>query len=141
MNLQGVTQALCNAFLAEFGEDTPVAFDNEVLQTEPTWMRMRVVELASEQKTLGRKGNRKFQRDCAVLVQVFEPAEGRVDGEGGVHGVLGLAEQVRRFFEGETISGAKFHAGGIGPDRLDADSGGRWTVQLVTVPFYFQETA
>lgn len=140
MNLATVTQALYGAFMDAWSS-TPVAAENEIFETEPSWVRLTVRELASEQQTLGPKRARRFRRDCAVYVQVFTPAEGAfLDVKGGVRAGLELAEDVRRFFEGESISAAKFHAATVTRERLDAETG-RWLTLLVTCPFYFHETA
>lgn len=140
MNVAQVTQALYAAFIDSWSS-TPVAAENEVFDAEPSWVRLSVREQVSEQQTLGPKGARRFRRECAVYVQVFTPAEGAfIDAAGGVRSGLELAEDVRRFFEGETISAAKFHAVTVSRERLDPATG-RWLVILVTCPFYFMETA
>jgi hypothetical protein len=141
VNLADVTKILAKTFLAGW-KSTKVALENEVFDKEPSWVRLSVRELASPQQTLGPKGARRFKRDCVAIVQVFWPVEGAFLGvEGGVDAGLRLAEDARRFFEGESIAPAKFHNASIGPPQKDPAAPGRWWTRNVSCPFFYVETA
>lgn len=66
--------------------------------TEPapgvSWARVSVVETDAGQSTLGPVGNRKYERDFSIQVQVFTPING------GAKTGPTLAEAARAIFEG-----------------------------------------
>lgn len=78
-----ITQAeelILGAFVAAWADRTPYQFDNESATgsgsanpadgTEP-WVRIVVRPQQNRQKTLGEAGNRVFERDGLILVQIF----------------------------------------------------------------------
>jgi hypothetical protein len=145
VNLADVTQALSNAFDDEFADEFPVRYENRVFDPpdgSAPWLGLTIVERLSEQATHGVAPNRRWQRTCAARVEVYTPPEGASAAStfgSGIKPTVDLAERVRRFFEGKSISGAKFRAASISTPTSDSD--GRWVQRIVDCPFYFQERA
>lgn len=76
-------------------------FENEDF-TPPVnapWARLSIRHNSGTQDTLGRTGNRRFERGGAVNIQIFTPQNI------GVGGVSTLATTVKNIFEGVSLSG------------------------------------
>lgn len=126
-------EACLQRFKTAWGTTTPVTFDNEAFdgdkQTRP-WVRLSVRIVGSEQHTLGPVGARRFRRDGLAFVQVFTLAN-----TGTAKGTE-LSEQAAAIFEGVSFNGLDFGAAQV----LSKGTEGKWYVNLVEVPFDFDET-
>lgn len=147
MNFVQVTEVLYEAFAAGWTGTAAGTVEYENTNFKPPtdatpWVKFSVIETRSPigQRTMGPTGGRRFDRRGNVMLQAFAPAEGLVTASGGAGPALTIAELGRAFFEGKTISPAKFHDATVGRARLAPQLQGRWFTVLVTCPFYFQET-
>lgn len=92
-------ESIIQQFVTDWGANSAYTIDNEEF-TPPTnapWVRVAVRHVASQQTSLGAVGNRKFDREGLVLIQVF----GRLDR--GTNAVDDLAEKALAIYEGKSI--------------------------------------
>lgn len=99
-DINSARQLIYNWFIDRWENETPFSFDNEEFDPpgDSPWVRLSVRNRVSNQSSLGRKENRKFIRDGAIIVQVFAPIEKGTDE------LDRLSELVREIFEGERLS-------------------------------------
>ncbi len=102
--LNEARESVYSRFETQWGTTTEFTFDNEEFTpTKSTqWARLTVRELDSNQQTLGRAGNRKFERRAVVNIQFFDALNV------GVAGLDTLAELARTIFEGVEFDGLAF---------------------------------
>lgn len=97
--LAAARESIYQQFVTDWAATSAFTFDNEAF-TPPVsdpWVRLVVRHAASQQASLGGVGNRKFDREGLVLIQVF----GRLDR--GTKEVDDLAEKALAIYEGKTI--------------------------------------
>lgn len=111
---------------------TPLTFENEKFEPPEgqPWVRLTVRNIQAVQRTLGRPGNRRFQRDAMMLAQVFVP------GDTGTKESDSLTEALRGIFEGVSFDGLDFRA--VSTREVGVDNG--WHSTLVEGPFDYEET-
>ena len=116
---------------------TPFVFKNEdeqdLYRGSVAWTRWSVVEIGSEQETLGAKGQRRYKRTCLLTVQVFTPTNSGTSQAGA------LTEEARALFEGEEFSELDFIDGvnilDLGPDKEK-----KWQQDSVRAAFVYELT-
>ena len=114
------------------GRNIPVAYDNQTLQGSGNrlWVNVAIQQTGSEQRTLGKVGNRRFRREGVLSATVRgKPGTGMQD-------LLTLAEGIRRIFEGKQF-GAINPVGGVLVQEEGRDVAGFAVV--VTFPFWYEE--
>ncbi len=122
-------EAIYGAFKS--GWSNPYYFDNEVVETEDgNWARLTVRHSTSNQETLGPVGNRKFQRNGNVIVQLFTKLGEATDD------VDSLSATIRAIFEGKTISGVNFSSVNV----REIGPSGAWYQTNIEAPFNYTET-
>ena len=101
------------------GDDEPESGD---------WIRLSVRYSTAPQVTLGRKDNRKFDRNGRLFVQVFTDAEiGRSNSDALVNELVDL-------FEGESFGGINIR----NVETRETGADGKWYIQLVECLFQFE---
>lgn len=133
--LNEASEAVLARFVSQWGSTTPYAFTNEEARDldggESAWAWVNVAEVGGGQETLGKKGDRKYERVAEVRIQVFTPiGEGTQEGEQ-------LASQARGIYEGERFSGLYFNDGRVtyvGPSEE------KWDQNNAVIEFRFYET-
>jgi len=97
-------ESIYQQFVTDWGSASAYTFDNEKFDppSDAPWVRVAVRHAASRQVCLGGVGNRKFDRDGLVLIQVF----GRLDR--GTKEVDDLVEKALAIYEGKTIDLIRF---------------------------------
>lgn len=129
-------QAILARFLANWTGTAAsrVLFQNEgssaVDSVLSPWVRLSIVELSSQQQTLGAVGTRKFRRVCQVAVQVMVPVNA------GARLAKQLAEQVRTVFEGQQFNELYFYDASVSPSVPEQ----KWLVTTVRTRFEFWDT-
>lgn len=136
-------EAICTHFEAaweslhpsdpEDPDHVPLAFDNEVFNSSPCWVRVSVQTTVRQQATAGPTGGRRFDSRGVILVQLF----GDVDQ--GAAALSALADDVRTVLESRRIGSPPdviTYAGSSRPAPTD----GRWHMRIVSVPFVVEET-
>ena len=131
--LSDAREAIYTKFISEWGTFTPYTFGNETFnseaQTNP-WVRLTVLNQASEQNSLGPKGRRKYRRTGFIVVQCFGLANT------GMKELDDIVMQVRTVFEGEKFDGVFVNdtvTREIGPE-------GRWFMTVVESFFHYNQT-
>jgi hypothetical protein len=118
------------------GPRTLSTLDNEAGFEEPTdgspWVRVSVRHFAASQQTLGKAGNRKFERQAATFVQVY------VKPDGGTKDADLLAHDAAAIFEGVSLDGTTIHFGDVITRETGPD--GKWYGVLVEARFRYTET-
>lgn len=112
----------------------PFTLENEefsVPQTGP-WARFTGRLTASTQRTLGRAGNRRFQRLGSLFVQIFDLIDV------GTNRSKQLAQTVLEGFEGVSLTGTTIRFYDVIPREIGPD--GRWYQTNVEINFEFDET-
>lgn len=115
----------------------PYALDNRKLETSaPIFATVEVTNVGSDQKTMGKVGNRQFERLGRVDVRIYGPrSQGR--GELDV-----IAEYVKELYEATrfgatpTFKGITTYATSIGEDRSNKEYPLHWCV-LARTPFEY----
>lgn len=95
------------------------------------WARVTVRSLPGGQETLGKEGDRKYQRSGSVIIQLFTSA-----GSGGLATSDAYSRSARDIYEGKSFDGLFFNNGQIreiGPD-------GKFYQTVVEVFFDYFET-
>lgn len=97
-------ESIVQQFVTDWGANSAYTFDNEKFAppVDAPWVRLSVRHVASQQTSLGGLGNRKFDREGLVLIQVF----GRLDR--GTKEVDDLVEKALAIYEGKTIDLIRF---------------------------------
>jgi hypothetical protein len=89
---------LMKEFIAEYATHTPVAYPNNEEFVKPTnapWVRFIVEDNTSSQRTIGKSGNRRYNRLGLITYQVFIP-----NNTGTYEGDI-LCEKINDIFEGK----------------------------------------
>ncbi len=108
-----------------------VTFRNEPYDPPATgpWLRMIVLWSDSQQQTLGKTGNRRYDRRGTILFQVFDTAGN------GVQVTDGIVQHIRDMFEGVRADGVVY----LDAQRRRIGVDGRWDQTNVEVAFYHEE--
>lgn len=127
-------QIVLSQWVTGWADETPFVFESEerpssISVGETSWAKVSIVDLPSEQHTLGKVTERQFLRRAAVSILVYTPTNA------GTQAALLLAQQARAVFEATTVSEVNFGTGSI--DRLGPVP--PEYVILVTVPFDYIE--
>ena len=130
-----------NALMVAFGEgfrdlrgarDIPYAWDNETKETSGRSISVEVSirNTASEQRTLGKPGNRRYRREGVLNVKITtRPGEQMQE-------TIELAQGIRRIFEGKQIKGVN-PIGGVLVQEEGREIAG--FITMVTFPFWYEE--
>lgn len=136
--LPEATEAICQRFNDAWADRTPVEWPNvipddgkpKLSHGNVSYASVHIKHEDSDQHTLGEKGNRVFQREGQVIVQVFVPA-----GKRGLEEADTLAKAASDAFEGETFGGVSYHRVSARTVGLD----GPWYQMNVTADYEFDE--
>jgi hypothetical protein len=112
----------------------PFCFENEKF-VEPTtgaWARVTLRGLDSIQETLGKPTTRRYERMCAVWVQLFVPVNT------GTELVKQLVDSARAVYEGVQFGNGVKPAGGCRTTVVGSD--GKWYEVVVVAPVNYYET-
>ena len=127
-------EAIYQAFQDGWGATSAFTFDNEKFDPpeDDKWVRVAIRGNDSNQETLGKEGNRRFERSGILFIQCFTPENQ------GIKDANTLAKTAREIFEGKRISGTTIYflsgtSRKIGPD-------GKWYQLNVEIPFRYDET-
>lgn len=125
-------ESIYQSFVTGWGSFTPSTLENEVFNptTGVSYVRMVVRHDDRAQETLGAVGNRKFETDGRVVVQIFTP----IDKGAGVADPI--VEKVRSIFEGKTIDSIRYYI--VNSRELNPD--GKWNMVVAEVAFVYNET-
>lgn len=120
------------AYLTEFNGQFPIALDNQPFTPPETgegvkWVRVNVKFTDGGQSSLGRLGNRKFEKYGLMFVQVFTPTGHATNDNDD------LAEDSLNLFEGERLGDLWFNSGRI----VTIGSDDEWYQQHVVLEFTF----
>lgn len=118
----------------------PYCFEGEVVESSATWVRVTFRPAVREQVTMGPENGRRFEDRGTIFVQLF------VDVGLGAKTMADLAGSIRAVYESRTIGtigtlelvtfAASRRPGG---DRDPRQSDGRWSMSVVTIPYWFDE--
>ncbi len=97
-------ESILQQFVTDWGANSAYTFDNEDFRppVDAPWVRLAIRHIASIQTSIGGLGNRKFDREGLVLIQIF----GRLDR--GTKAVDDLAELALAIYEGKSIDNIWF---------------------------------
>lgn len=115
--------------------NVPYVFDNDVRDESATYARVRIIDLPSEQWTLGAPGNRKFQRTGDIEVELKGP------GNVGSKQLDQLTSAVRSVFESVRFGVTDGEQGVTtfaSSSFVEATDGQYW-ILVITTPFEYYE--
>jgi len=92
------------------------------------WVRVAVRHTTAPQVSLGKKTNRKFDRNGNIFIQVFD------DAGNGASGSDALVKELVDLFEGEEFSGIYIR----NAEAREVGASGKWYMQLVECEFNFE---
>lgn len=118
----------------------PYAIDNRKLQQpSPPFARVEIVNLGSDQHTLGPAGRRRFERTGFIEVRLYGPAgQGRGSTDTLAEYVRDIYEATRIGADGEERGITTFAMNGPLEVRDDKEFPDLWCV-LCRVPFWYHE--
>ena len=112
--------------------EIPYTWDNQTLEGAGNliWIEVSIRNTASEQRTLGKPGNRRYRREGVLNVKIHTRT-GIGMGE-----TMELAQGIRQIFEGKQIKGVN-PAGGV----LIQEEGREIAefITMVSFPFWYEE--
>jgi hypothetical protein len=115
----------------------PYCFEGETIDAAATWVRVTFRGAVRVQATLGPEGGRRFEDRGTIMVQVF------VDVGLGVKTAAALAGSVRTVYESRTIGSSELVTYAAtrrtGGERDPRQTDGRWSMSVVTIPYWFDE--
>lgn len=124
--------AVQTRWIQQWGNTTPYVFENEAGKEPSTavpWVRVSFRNLGGTQHSLGGIGNRVWQRDARVFIQVMAPANK------GMQGGADIAQQARAVFEGERLGELICYEGNVRETKPD----GKWYVTLIEIRAQYYE--
>lgn len=126
-------ELIYSTFQTGWGSLTPFTFDNE--QWDPPdgtpWVRLVVRNGTRRQKTLGRVGNRKFEREARVILSIFTlPNTGQTLADE-------LSQVFLNLFEGADL-GVNVFAGET--DYRERGTAEGWAMAEASADFTYDET-
>src|SRR5690606_2111204 len=112
-------------------------FEGEGEDSAPTWVRVTFRPTVRVQATMGPAGGRRFEDRGLIFVQLF------VDVGLGVKRIAELAGSVRDVYESRTIGSPELVTYAAtrrtGGERDPRQTDGRWSMAIVTIPYWFDE--
>lgn len=142
VNILQARDAIEKRWLAAWGDTTAYTFDNEKLLPPAvvaanaasadidSWVRLVVRHIISNQETIGAEGNRKFERQGKIVIQVFTPVDkGTADADT-------LVIAAGAVFEGTRFEGLVCYAA----TPIEIGVAERWYQTNVEVPFTYYDT-
>lgn len=133
VTLSDITETILERFTSNWTATSVYTFENEDF-TNPSpdtaWVRLVVRGRGSKQWTLGQVGNRIFQRDNSIIVQIFTP-KNKGTGPSDV-----IVQAVRDLFEGVTFGYVQCYDANVKYLGFD----GLWYSVAVEVDFHYNET-
>lgn len=129
--LNAARQSIYQRFITEWANTSPFTFDNEKFDPPDTnpWVRLTVRHTGSVQETLGRIGNRKFNRSGSILIQVF------IATNLGTETSDDLVTPARNIFEGASFNGVYANNSVVREVGID----GRWFQTIIETFFFYDE--
>jgi hypothetical protein len=113
---------------AELG--VPYCFGNEPFDAPDTWARVKVRSTLRKQGSQGAAPNRRFEQQGYVAVQLFAPVNA------GDSALAALCDSVRTVYESLRLT---IDLGTYAGSTTDPTTEGRWSMCVVTIPFWFDE--
>lgn len=111
----------------------PFALGDEVFDPpDGPWVRVSVRHTTSSQETMGRIGNRRFERPGILTVQGFMPPE---TGEDVMDFVM---ECARAAFEGRKVGAAAIQFNAVTIQEIGVIDNGRWYASNAEAPFVYE---
>jgi len=94
-------EAVYKRFVDNWGGASPYVFENEKFQADPAadWVRLSFRNTNSNQGTLGATGNKRYERDASIFLQIFTLVNT------GTKNIDTLVRTFRSIFEGTRFSG------------------------------------
>lgn len=137
MTLDEAHETLYKRLIDQWESATPIELDGEPSDESKTltdaWVKVRLPGLATQWRTIGRTGSRRFRRRGTFVVDVHTRVGGSTGGATSESSTL--AQSVLDAMEAVTVSGVEIEAGDV--QRIGHD--GRWFVTQVVLPFNFDE--
>ncbi len=125
-------QAIQKRFILEWADETPFVLFNEQFKIPDNsdWAELSVVNIVSNQETLGKSGNRKYFRAGKIFLSI------NVRSGTGTQRADFLSKKANDIFEGEKFDGVFVN------DCLIREFGqnGRFLKYLVECDFFYYET-
>lgn len=137
--VEALTQRWIDAWTAATAPATiPYAFEGETIDAAATWVRVTFRGAARVQATMGPVNGRRFEDRGTIFVQIF------VDIGLGARTAATIAGAVRTVYEGRTIGSSELVTYAAthrtGGERDPRQTDGRWSMSVVTIPYWFDET-
>jgi hypothetical protein len=119
-------------FITLWGATSLYTFDNEQFDEPESspWIRLTIRNSVGSQETLGVIGNRKYNRQAEIKVQVFTLANT------GTQKSDEITTAVQNIFEGNTFDRVYIDNSSINEIGVD----GKWFMALVDISFFYDET-
>lgn len=132
MTPEEARNAILTRYLTEFNGQFEIALDNQPFTPPETgegvkWARVSVKFNGGTQSSLGRSGNRKFEKYGLLFIQVFTPIGHATNDNDD------LAEDSLNLFEGERLGDLWFSNGRI----VTIGEDGEWYQQNVVLELTF----
>lgn len=133
--LDDVVEAIVQRFVDEWADRTPFALGNESFDPpDATWLRLWVRGDGGEQETLGRKGQRKFNRPGRIIADIRTlPGGGQAPG-------MAVGEELREIFEGERFGPFDLRFGALDHQDIGEIEDGRWWASTAECRFDYTDT-
>jgi hypothetical protein len=119
----------------------PYTFKGELFEAVSAWARITFRPTVRKQATMGPAGGRRFEDRGVIFVQLF------VDAFVGEARLVELADSVREVYESRTIGASEELVTFAASRRMGGDDGrggtvvddGRWTMSVMTIPYWFDQ--
>lgn len=134
-SLNGAREAIYQLFYAGWGSETDLVFDQGVYDgIADKWCRLSVRHFGSNQETFGGVGDRKFERQGTVFVELFfkpDPtvAQSEIDR---------LSQKAKDIFEGNSVTGTSVRFNDTPIREIGIIN--EWYVVVVEASFLYNET-
>ena len=122
-----------NRFNTLWANATPVTFDNEKFNppaNEAPWARLSIRNISAAQETLGKVGNRKYERKGLISIQIFTKTNS------GVSAADTFSEAAKNIFEGTSFNNVIANNAVI--KEIGVSDG--YYQHLVQIDFFYTET-
>lgn len=134
--LEALTQRWIDAW-PTLEPQVPYAFEGEAVDAAATWIRVTFRPAARVQATMGPPGGCRFEDRGLIFVQTF------VDVGLGVKRQAELASAVREVYERREVGSPELVTFAAtrrsGGERDPRQSDGRWSMSVITIPYWFDE--
>lgn len=126
-------EAIYKTFIDAWDSIAPLTLDNEDFQPpNGSWVRLSVRHTGGGQETLGRTGNRRFERSGTAFIQVFTLQDT------GTAAADTLANLARSIFEGTSITNTTIRFNNVALTEIGPT--GKWYQINVSAAFDYDET-